>query len=209
LLGTYEKELHGVIEELVSLEPETVVDVGAAEGYYAVGLAMRLPHARVIAFEMDAEGRRHLEEMAALNGVADRVEVRGKCDPASLREALQGTRKAALVCDVEGYEAELLCGPEAPDLGAAWLLVELHEFAVPGVGERLTAAVASTHEVERIWQQGRTLKDYPFRNWATRLLPHAYASYQVQEFRPERMSWLWAAPRTKPATTPFGAPTPT
>lgn len=195
LLGTYEKELHGVMEEIVSLEPALIVDVGAAEGYYAVGLATRLPQARVIAFEMDDEGRRHLREMAAANGVSDRVDVRGKCEPVDFREALAGSRKTVIICDVEGYESELLCGPGAPDLRSSWLLVELHEFAAPGIGERLAATTAATHHSERIWQTSRTLDDYPFSNWLTALLPQAYGSYQVQEFRPERMSWLWAAPR--------------
>jgi len=43
LLGTYEMELHGIVEELCRETPGIIVDVGAAEGYYAVGLAMRLP----------------------------------------------------------------------------------------------------------------------------------------------------------------------
>jgi len=196
LLGTYEKELHSVVEQITSLEPELIVDVGAAEGYYAVGLAMRLPRSRVVAFEMDAEGRRYLVEMATLNHVSDRVEVYGKCEPEDLRSVLVGPSTSVLICDVEGYEAELLCGPAAADVSRTWLLVELHEFAVAGVAERLSNALTSTHLVERIWQRPRTLEDYPFQHWMMGLLPEAYSMYQVQEFRPERMSWLWATPRS-------------
>lgn len=195
LLGTYEKELHPIMERIASLDPELIVDVGAAEGYYAVGLAMRLPRSHVVAYEMDAQGRRHLNEMAELNGVTERVVVRGKCETADLHQTLASNPRAVVICDVEGYEAELLCGPAAPDLSRTWLLVEVHEFAVPGVGARLSTALAATHVVEQVWQRPRTREDYPFRHWMTRLLPAAYASYQVQEFRPERMSWLWATPR--------------
>src|SRR5438105_426555 len=47
LLGTYEAELHGPIEHLLkSRTYGAVVDVGAAEGYYAVGFALRCPEAR-------------------------------------------------------------------------------------------------------------------------------------------------------------------
>jgi FkbM family methyltransferase len=45
------------------------VDIGAAEGYYAVGLARRNPQARVIAFEMESKGRAALKQLAALNGI--------------------------------------------------------------------------------------------------------------------------------------------
>jgi hypothetical protein len=36
--------------------------------------------------------------------------------------------------------------------------------------------------------------DYAYLPWYTRLLPAAYATYPVNEFRPARMSWLWLEP---------------
>src|SRR5712672_3591091 len=41
-LGIYEREVGGCIEEAITLPFQTVVDIGAAEGYYAVGLALRM-----------------------------------------------------------------------------------------------------------------------------------------------------------------------
>src|SRR3954471_17960548 len=38
LLGIYERELHGAIEAAIRAAPETIVNVGSADGYYAVGL---------------------------------------------------------------------------------------------------------------------------------------------------------------------------
>ncbi len=51
LLGTYEKELWPIIEEIIARDYRTIIDIGAAEGYYVVGLAQRMPEARVVAFE--------------------------------------------------------------------------------------------------------------------------------------------------------------
>ncbi len=45
LLGCYEKELHGFIEDEIkrlSNRPSRIVDIGCAEGFYSVGLALRL-----------------------------------------------------------------------------------------------------------------------------------------------------------------------
>src|SRR5438094_9802013 len=42
LLGSYEKELHCTIERLCNTDCSVVVDVGCAEGFYAVGFARRL-----------------------------------------------------------------------------------------------------------------------------------------------------------------------
>ena len=52
LLGLYERELHTAIARIVAAAPDEVVDAGAAEGYYAVGLARALPRCRVTAFEI-------------------------------------------------------------------------------------------------------------------------------------------------------------
>ena len=60
LLGVYERELNPYIEQACALNFPLIVDVGAAEGYYAVGMALRNPSARVIAFEMDARAREAL-----------------------------------------------------------------------------------------------------------------------------------------------------
>ncbi|MEQ1752317.1 MAG: hypothetical protein ABL974_23050, partial [Prosthecobacter sp.] len=92
------------MESLIARAPSLVVDVGAAEGYYAVGLARRLPSAQIIAFEMEEHGQKALHEMAQLNNVTSRLHIRGRCEPADLAEALGTELNAVVVCDVEGYE---------------------------------------------------------------------------------------------------------
>jgi hypothetical protein len=63
LLGIYERELNPYIDQACALNFSRIVDVGAAEGYYAVGMALRNPHARVIAFEIafDADGDHEIQ----------------------------------------------------------------------------------------------------------------------------------------------------
>ena len=51
LLGSYERELQPVLEDILAREHSEIVDIGCAEGYYAVGLALRLPAARVFAYD--------------------------------------------------------------------------------------------------------------------------------------------------------------
>src|SRR5690348_10577053 len=72
-MGTYELELHPVIEEIVTLAPRQIVEVGAAEGYYAVGFARRLPATEIVLFEELEQGRRLLLNIAEANGVAPRI----------------------------------------------------------------------------------------------------------------------------------------
>jgi hypothetical protein len=145
LLGVYERELHAAIEAAIRGTPEVIVNVGAADGYYAVGLARRCPSARVHAFDIDARERDRCARLAAANGVEDRVHVEGAAGPERLRAVLSG--RALLVMDCEGCELGLLRPDEVPALRDATVVVELHDFLEPGLGDTVTARFADTHEI--------------------------------------------------------------
>lgn len=194
LLGIYERELNGVVEEVCALSPDLIIDVGAAEGYYAVGLARRNPGARVIAFETTRPGRSALERNVRMNEVSSRVRVSGQCQIAELRDALGEGTRAFVVCDVEGDERKLLDPAVVLGLRDAWVLAEMHEFVQPGVTEELRRRFRATHRVEEIRQQPRSGKEFPYRTIWTALLPEAYLEWAVSEWRPGLMSWLWMKP---------------
>ena len=81
LLGTYESELHPYLAKFAANPPDCVIDVGCAEGYYAVGLARMMPQVRVHAFDIQEKARRACAEMAAKNGVGDRVIIGERFEP--------------------------------------------------------------------------------------------------------------------------------
>ena len=203
LLGTYERELVPTIEQECACRPGLIVDLGAAEGYYAVGLALRNPQARVVAFERAEAGRVALLKMAKLNGVGGQIEVRGHCDAPDLQSVLEshklehqrlGDPYPFILCDVEGDERFLFDPSVVPSLQRAAILVEAHEFIYPGITEELCERFASTHRVELIWQALRSRVDFPFRNLGTRLIPKLYLDWAVSEWRPIQMCWLWMQP---------------
>ena len=194
LLGIYERELNECVEELIASRPSVVIDIGAAEGYYAVGLARRLPESHVIAFEMQESARDKLAQNASANGVTDRLEIRGCCDVECLRQALSNFPNPAVVCDVEGAENELLDPESVPKLSNAQVLVELHDFIRPGTTERLIQRFSPTHSITQIDQTPRPRDDFPWKTPGTRLLPKRYLDWAVSEWRPVPMSWLWMTP---------------
>lgn len=197
LLGMYERELNPYVEAACAALPDRIVDVGAVEGYYAVGLARRNPQAHVVAFEMEESGRKLLSDMVALNDVSSRVEIRGRAEPADLHAVLAGAVRPLVVCDVEGYEATLLDPAQAPALRYAMILVEMHDFITPGITEQIENRFTATHRVTRVWQEPRSSDEFPYRTLLTRLLPRSYLDWSVSEWRPERMSWLWMEPSLK------------
>jgi hypothetical protein len=196
LLGIYERELNPYIEQACALNFPLIVNVGAAEGYYAIGMALRNPTAKVIAFEKEATERSALAEAARLNAVSDRVEIREKCEPEDLEWATADTLRAFVICDAEGYEAVLLDPVSVPSLRRASILVELHEFIERGISEKIRGRFLATHHISQIGQQERTIADFPFKNFYTLCLPKSYLRWTVSESRPERMTWFWMEPRT-------------
>ena len=118
LLGTYEMELHSLIEEYCAAEYPVIIDVGAAEGYYAAGMAYRCTQARVHAFESVPEGRTLIGELAQLNGLGDRIAVEGTCTHDNLTALLQNHPGALLIMDTEGAEERLLEPKTIPGLAA-------------------------------------------------------------------------------------------
>src|SRR5438477_7503575 len=84
LLGCYERELHEVIEACCKTPYTEIVDIGCAEGYYAVGLARRIPTAKVYAYDIQESAQRRCQEMARANGVDQRVITGSGCSSETL-----------------------------------------------------------------------------------------------------------------------------
>lgn len=151
LLGVYEASLAPVIDTIIARAYPLVIDIGSAEGYYAVGLARRMPATRLMARDESPKAQDLCRALAALNDVADRVEIGGRMDHAGL--AICATTPTAIICDIEGAEGDLLDPTAAPALRAADILVEVHEFMAPGLLALLTTRFAPTHTITRIDRQ--------------------------------------------------------
>ncbi len=189
LLGSYEMELHAVVESIIAGRFECLINIGAAEGYYAVGLLTRCSSSRVVAFESSVRGRRLLSQLASANRVGGRLEIRGRCGLAELVDVLRDGQNTAVVCDIEGAEQEVLDPTCVPQLRHATVLVELHEFKRPGVSTLIKQRFSASHHVRIIGTTGRQIHELP-----TIRLPERVVLDLAAEHRPARMEWLWLTP---------------
>jgi len=195
LIGSYEEELHGALADLLRATPRSVVNIGSAEGYYAVGLARVLPQARVHAFELDPRRLKLCAELARENGVAERVVLHGACSVESL--ALLPEPADMVVCDCEGFEGELLRPDAVSWFSTASLLVELHDAFVPGTTEAIRARFEATHDVRLVQERPRDPDRYP----ALRHLSGPESQDALDEYRRDRqglpldMQWMVLTPR--------------
>lgn len=200
VLGTHELELHPVIERLIATGLRTVINAGAAQGYYAVGFALRCPPAGVVAFEAVEQMYEAITLAARANGVAGRIAVRGWCDAGTLRDSVAAAPAPTLVvADMEGNESNLFDRETAARLAQATVLIETHDDLVPGTTDRLLSRFAATHALDIYHPRDRTRDDLPreilrgpWRLVAPLLL------WLVKEYRPRAQRWLLFTPRGTP-----------
>ncbi len=135
--GLYELE---ILNELTNMARggRTFVNLGAANGYYGVGALVANMCDRSICFELSAEGRKIIERTARLNGVLDRVEIRGAAGDGFYQLIPEADRDRAIVLiDIEGAEFELLTTSFFEAFSNSTIFVELHQRTVPNGLEKL------------------------------------------------------------------------
>ena len=134
---------------------ERVIDIGSAEGYYAVGFALK-GRSPVVTFEADPRELELCQEMARVNNVEDRLTARGLCTPEGLRALTAGLR-CFVLSDCEGYETELFDQPTVEALRRSEVLIEIHLDAYQPLFERFS----KTHIVETFVAADRSGSQYP------------------------------------------------
>jgi hypothetical protein len=157
ILGSYESELHGTIERVVASGYDVILNIGCAEGYYAVGLALRT-EADIFAFDIDERARAACTALADRNDVAPRLTIGGRFEPADFDR--YANRRTLVLCDIEGDETKLLDPVQAPALREMDMLVEIHSVDGAWTSERLLPRFEETHDITMIEPEPRDATRY-------------------------------------------------
>ncbi|MDB5445127.1 MAG: hypothetical protein JWQ97_444 [Phenylobacterium sp.] len=197
LLGTYESELHPHLHAFAEQGLDCVVDVGCAEGYYAVGLARMMPGVVVHAHDIDEAARVACAELAARNGVTERVKI-GAAFPPDGFQAFAGQRVLVMV-DAEGAELDILRPDLNPALAAMNIIAETHDVYRRGALQELIGRFSPTHELVLVRQQPKVF-DLP--DWL-HAQPHLDQLLAVWEWRLAPTPWLVMRPKAA-APEPVG-----
>jgi precorrin-6B methylase 2 len=184
--------LQPALLDLAATMPSAVVNVGCAEGYYAVGLARLLPQAVIYAFDSDPKAQVICRNTATLNQVTDRVMVLGTCTPPVLLSLLRQHPAALLVIDCEGYEKELLTDAVLAAAAHASLIVECHDFVDPTITPTLIGRLGVSHTVENVIEGARD----PNQLEVLQKMSSLDRWLVALENRPAMMNWIIARPAT-------------
>lgn len=195
LFGLYEVEVADVLAGLKGRR--TLVNIGAGDGYFSIGMVLAGVVENSVCFELDGKGRDAIRRHAELNGVGARIAIHGAADASLLRKLEQeGVDPAAtaVLCDIEGAEFGVLDKALIGHFAETVFVVEVHPFAVSDGAAALAALeqrFAATHRVERVSARPRDWSGIP----EIEALNDNARALVVSEGRKELGLWLVARPR--------------
>jgi hypothetical protein len=185
LLGSYEEAIQPWVNEIISNSKyKKVLDIGSAEGYYAVGFSLKMPSAKIIAYDIDEAARNNLKKLIKVNGVVN-IEIKEECNHEELNRNCE--KNTLIFCDIEGFEDQLLDLEKAPNLKNVDMIIESHDCFVPNITDILINRFYETHTI-------KICVDYPFRI-NKYITPYEFSysefNYMINEERPNYMKFLY------------------
>lgn len=191
-IGSYEKELHPIVDQIKNLSPDCIVDIGAAEGYYSIGLALMFPKVNVFSYETNPLSLWQQSRLRRLNK-ASNLTIRRYCSQKQLCK--HGSNRCFILSDIEGCEADLFSAEVVSHLSTSFVLIELHSYGsldVNSVETLLRKRFEVSHHISYITPTQRTLKDvnisYPTTFDAEMVV------FAMQEFRSQPQRWMYCTP---------------
>lgn len=170
LLGLYEQE---VLISLMDIpEKYTVfIDIGAADGYYGIGVLVNRLFQKSYCFEVSDKGREIIQQNVILNRVQDKVIVEGCADSGFYRKiANEDIESSVLLIDIEGGEFDLLSKDVFNVFRNSIFFIELHDWFFQDGDARLAKLkmdAQSTHSITEFKMSSRDLSEFPeLRTWS-------------------------------------------
>lgn len=78
------------------------IDIGSADGYYAIGLLISSKVERAITFEISDLDIENSKSLAMENGIFDKIEFRGKATEDEISLILPQSQNGLILMDIEG-----------------------------------------------------------------------------------------------------------
>ncbi len=144
-LGVFEPQVHELLAQVKQKKYQAVVNIGSAEGYYAVLMAKLWPQATVQAYDIKPEMQQRTLALAKLNKADSHMEISGLFhfqDPAAYPN-----KPSLFLIDIEGCEREML---DVPHLFKQHdMILEMHEGFISDIDlvDQFTETFGNTHQI--------------------------------------------------------------
>lgn len=164
-LGFYEIEVQERLAALQSRDRKSLlVDIGGADGFFAIGALVSNLFDQCIVFEIAEQGRQKLQEAAERNGVQDRLTILGAASNTTLREiADENGEDFRVLCDIEGAEYDLFDAPTLLALQNITIIIEIHtlDSQMAAMKDTMELRAQKLFDIEEFIEGSRDFTDIP------------------------------------------------
>ena len=194
----------GVYEEIVtetivnnSYERTDFVDIGAAYGYFAVGVLKSKLFNRTVAYEIDEKCRRQIDKLYNINELNSEIKIFGEATESLIKKHVDtgiiNPSKSFFLIDVEGFEFKFLTNDLLSSIKDAIILIEIHDFGDFDKGDfiNLIDRASTFFNVLELRDNKRTLYKNDFLDSLITDLKFLFLS----ESRSETQKWLILTPK--------------
>lgn len=193
-LGVYEEHVLKKLRLFSGQGAKRFIDIGAADGYFAVGMAYAKIYSEVYAFEIDLKGQEKIKENAIRNSCSDAVQVFGEANIALLSGLLSSENRSSILIDIEGAEYNFLNNQMLSVLKDNYIICELHPWVVENGKERqalLLERASKNFDIELIIRESYSPNLFPELDD----LSDEERLIAVGEGRGRNMQWLVLTPK--------------
>ncbi len=159
LFGLYEQEILNSLTKIPATH-RTFVDLGAADGYYGVGVLINNLFDKSYCFEISNAGRNVIRQNAQQNGMLNRISIYGTAEKDFYKYLpAKQLSKSVLLVDIEGGEFDLFDRRLFEIFKDSILILELHDHFFEDGHEKLRRLKRDASEFFEITELTTTSRD--------------------------------------------------
>jgi hypothetical protein len=128
LIGIYEKE---ILDSLIESSGQygNFINIGAADGYYAIGVLVNNTFNKSYCYEISSKGRKMILDNAKLNNVSDRVVINAEAKSDFYNDFSENELKdSVLFVDIEGAEFDFFTNKVLTAFANSLIYIEIHDW---------------------------------------------------------------------------------
>ena len=159
ILGLYEKEIQDLINQIQEKNNfPTFIDIGGADGFFAVGSVKNNLFKNCEVFEISKRGRQSIEEIAIKNNVADLISIKSEANEKTL-SSIENINNSVILCDIEGGEYDLFSENLIKNMHPSNVIIEIHKNPDISLNE-FEDKFKNLFSINKITQGPRSLKGF-------------------------------------------------
>jgi hypothetical protein len=127
IYGLYESEVLDIIQ---GKKFDSLINLGAADGYYPIGMLREKMVGHAYCFEENPRGKKFISENARLNKIDGGISIYGRADSkfhGLIPQNIVGGNNL-LLCDIEGGEFDLFSDEVVAVFKRSTFIIEIHDF---------------------------------------------------------------------------------